>query len=108
MSFDGKISAKYKEIMSILELIESKIVLEFDNLYGYLTCKPLNSASAFEIRLLYEDVDLKAYKKEADHLDLAASKFLNKSLEIFNKNKVHLSHAEILRKFMNFLHSSNI
>ena len=66
ISNDRKISHNYTEVIKLIEFIEQKIVLELDDVYGYLTCKPFNSGSSIEVRALFEDNDVNKFKKVAE------------------------------------------
>lgn len=108
ISDDGKIKDNYNSMNNISNFIEDHIEYEYDDIYGYLTCKPLNSGSTFEIRLLFENVDFNLYQKSADDVDLNSTKIITKSLEIYNKNKINLSAGDILKKFVSFFGSLKI
>ena len=86
----------------LIEYINSQIKLHYDDLYGYIACKPLNCGSGFEMRLLFDDVDFDSYNKSAENVDLDSSKIISKSFEIFNRNKINLSSTEILKRFSSF------
>ena len=103
ISTDGTISANYKELVDIHEFIESKLKLEFDDSYGYLTCKPLNSGCAFEVRLSFEDVNPDEFKKLAERCDLSTTKILSTGVEIFNRSKINLSPSNVIQKFDDFI-----
>ncbi len=103
ISLDGKITQHYKDIVSYLEFIESKFTFYLDEIYGYMTCKPLNSGCSFEVRLMYEDCDIETLKTLATKNDLATSKILNTGLEVFNRNKINMAESDIVLKFIEFL-----
>lgn len=80
--------------------------MDLDDVFGYLTCKPFNSGSAFEMRVLYENEkekeNLEVISKVADKMDLASTKILTTGVEVYNRNKVNMSQADILKKFSDF------
>ena len=102
ISENGKIKNNYNFIKSLLEYLESQIKIDYDDIYGFLACKPLNNGSSFEIRMEFDEVDYNYYKKLAENVDLDSSKLVSKSFEVFNRNKINLSSSEILRKFISF------
>ena len=99
MSDNGKIKNNYTMMSELIDYIETQIKLQNDDVYGYISCKPLNCGSAFEMRLLFEDVDFNSFKKLAEKVDLDSSKIISKSFEIFNRNKLSLSSTDILKRF---------
>jgi len=103
ISYDCKVTAIYKELISLLDFIKREIIINFDDIYGYLTNKPLNSGCAFEMRLRYEDADIENLKIEANKNDLTTEKIPQNGLEIFNRNKINLSQTDIIKKFIKFL-----
>jgi protein-arginine kinase len=101
----GHLPKAYEQARKYLDFISSKIDIEFDDVFGYITCKPLNCGTALELRLLFEELtplEINDYKSYAENSDLASYQILNSSVEIWNKNKVALSIDEIFSHFINF------
>jgi hypothetical protein len=75
-------------------------------LFGYLTCKPFNSGSSFELKLLYEDVHkdhINLLRECAEKHELGSSLILNSHIEIWNKNKINVSSGLVLERFVHFV-----
>ena len=102
---DGTISAYYSELIQLHDYINSQLIYEYDQNFGYLTPTPLNTGSSFEIKLSFENVDREIVIKSAEKEDLTVAKILTTTTHVYNKSKVNLSQYDLVKKFTFFLSS---